>query len=437
MNGTHQMSIWDKLFHITERGSTISGELFAGATTFLCVAYVLAVNPIILSAGGMDGGAVFTATALSAIIMTLLLAFVSNMPFAGLSGMGINAFFAYTVVVQMGHSFAFALTAQLIAGILFLIIALTPLKDLIFDAIPYTLKMAVTAGIGLFITLIGLSSAGLIVSSPATLVSLGDLHTPNSLISILGIILIAVFTVRNVKGGIFLAVIISAIVGFFSGVTELPETILSMPPSLAPIALHYDFSEITSVDMIFVVFTFLFVNVFNVVGVLIGLTSQAEVPSDKQLAVQGSAMKVAAIGTIIGSALGTSPHIVAVESAAGIAEGGRTGLTALTIAVLFIASLFVAPLLLVIPVAATAPVLIVVGLFMMASVKDINFGDISEGLPAFLTIIMMPFAYSIGVGIEWGLVSYVVVKVLSNKYKDVSAVMYVLAAIFIVKEILV
>lgn len=437
MNGTHQMSIWDKLFHITERGGTISGELFAGATTFLCVAYVLAVNPIILSAGGMDGGAVFTATALSAIIMTLLLAFVSNMPFAGLSGMGINAFFAYTVVVQMGHSFAFALTAQLIAGILFLIIALTPLKDLIFDAIPYTLKMAVTAGIGLFITLIGLSSAGLIVSSPATLVSLGDLHTPNSLISILGIILIAVFTVRNVKGGIFLAVIISAITGFFSGVTELPETILSMPPSLAPIALHYDFSEITSVDMIFVVFTFLFVNVFNVVGVLIGLTSQAEVPPDKQLAVQGSAMKVAAIGTIIGSALGTSPHIVAVESAAGIAEGGRTGLTALTIAVLFIASLFVAPLLLVIPVAATAPVLIVVGLFMMASVKDINFGDISEGLPAFLTIIMMPFAYSIGVGIEWGLVSYVVVKVLSNKYKDVSAVMYVLAAIFIVKEILV
>lgn len=437
MNGTHQMSIWDKLFHITERGSTISGELFAGATTFLCVAYVLAVNPIILSAGGMDGGAVFTATALSAIIMTLLLAFVSNMPFAGLSGMGINAFFAYTVVVQMGHSFAFALTAQLIAGILFLIIALTPLKDLIFDAIPYTLKMAVTAGIGLFITLIGLSSAGLIVSSPATLVSLGDLHTQNSLIAILGIILIAVFTVRNVKGGIFLAVIISAIVGFFSGVTELPETILSMPPSLAPIALHYDFSEITSVDMIFVVFTFLFVNVFNVVGVLIGLTSQAEVLPDKQLAVQGSAMKVAAIGTIIGSALGTSPHIVAVESAAGIAEGGRTGLTALTIAVLFIASLFVAPLLLVIPVAATAPVLIVVGLFMMASVKDINFGDISEGLPAFLTIIMMPFAYSIGVGIEWGLVSYVVVKVLSNKYKDVSAVMYVLAAIFIVKEILV
>ena len=437
MNGTHQMSIWDKLFHITERGSTISGELFAGATTFLCVAYVLAVNPVILSVGGMDGGAVFIATALSAIIMTLLLAFVSNMPFAGLSGMGINAFFAYTVVVQMGHSFAFALTAQLIAGILFLIIALTPLKDLIFDAIPYTLKMAVTAGIGLFITLIGLSSAGLIVSSPATLVSLGDLHTPNSLIAILGIILIAVFTVRNVKGGIFLAVIISAIVGFFSGVTELPETILSMPPSLAPIALHYDFSEITSIDMIFVVFTFLFVNVFNVVGVLIGLTSQAEVPPDKQLAVQGSAMKVAAIGTIIGSALGTSPHIVAVESAAGIAEGGRTGLTALTIAVLFIASLFVAPLLLVIPVAATAPVLIVVGLFMMASVKDINFGDISEGLPAFLTIIMMPFAYSIGVGIEWGLVSYVVVKVLSNKYKDVSAVMYVLAAIFIVKEILV
>lgn len=436
MNGVRGTSIWDKLFHITERGSTVSSEIFAGATTFLCVAYVLAVNPAILSAGGMDGGAVFTATALSAIVMTLLLAFVSNMPFAGLSGMGINAFFAYTVVIQMGHSFAFALTAQLIAGILFLIIALTPLKNLIFNAIPHTLKMAVTAGIGLFITLIGLSSAGLIVSSPATLVSLGDLHSANSLIAMLGILLIAVFTVRNVKGGIFLAIIIAAIVGFFSGVTTMPDTILSMPPSLAPIALHYDFSEIFSVDMIFVIFTFLFVNLFNVVGVLIGLTNQAEVPAEQQMAVQGSSMKVAAIGTIVGSALGTSPHIVAVESAAGIAEGGRTGLTALTVAVLFIASLFAAPLLLAIPVAATAPVLIVVGLFMMASVKDIDFGDISEGLPAFLTIIMMPFAYSIGVGIEWGLVSYVLVKVLSKKYSDVSFVMYVLAGIFVLKEIL-
>nr|WP_252893848.1 NCS2 family permease [Veillonella denticariosi] len=375
-----------------------------GATTFLCVFYVLAVNPAILGAAGMDVGAVFTATAVSAIIMTLLLALYSNMPFAGLSGMGINAFFAYTIVVQMGgHSFAFALTAQLIAGLAFLLIAVTPLKEYLFNAIPHTIKLAVTAGIGLFIALIGLSSAGLIVSNPATIVSIGDLQAPSSLVSILGIVLIAVFTGRNVKGGIFLAVIIAAVVGFFCGITQLPDTVVSVPPSLTPIWFHYDLSELLSVDMVFVAFTFLFVNLFNVVGVLIGLTNQAEVPQEKQMSVQSSCMKVSALGTIIGSALGTSPHIVAVESAAGIAEGGTYGgLTALTIAGLFIASLFLAPLLMVIPVAATAPVLIVVGLFMMASVKDIDFGDISEGLPAFLTIIMMPFAYSIGVGIEWG-----------------------------------
>ena len=430
-----QGSVWDKVFKISERGSSVSRELFAGATTFLCVSYVLAVNPAILGAAGMDVGAVFTATAVSAIIMTLLLALYSNMPFAGLSGMGINAFFAYTIVVQMGHSFTFALTAQLIAGLAFLLIAVTPLKEYLFNAIPHTIKLAVTAGIGLFIALIGLSSAGLIVNNPATIVSIGDLQIPSSLVSILGIILIAVFTGRNVKGGIFLAVIIAAVIGFFCGITKLPSTIFSMPPSLAPIWFHYDMSELLSVDMVFVAFTFLFVNLFNVVGVLIGLTNQAEVPQDKQLGVQSSCMKVSALGTIIGSALGTSPHIVAVESAAGIAEGGRTGLTALTIAGLFIASLFLSPLLMVIPVAATAPVLIVVGLFMMASVKDIDFGDISEGLPAFLTIIMMPFAYSIGVGIEWGLISYVLIKVLTGKYRDVSGVMYFLALIFVLKEV--
>ncbi len=266
-----QCSTLDKLFKITERGSSVSRELFAGATTFLCVSYVLAVNPAILGAAGMDVGAVFTATAVSAIIMTLLLALYSNMPFAGLSGMGINAFFAYTIVVQMGHSFAFALTAQLVAGLVFLLIAVTPLKEYLFNAIPHTIKLAVTAGIGLFIALIGLSSAGLVVSNPATLISIGDLQSPSSLVAILGVILIAVFTGRNVKGGIFLAVIIAAIVGFFCGITKLPATVFSMPPSLEPIWFHYDMSEILSVDMLFVVFTFLFVNLFNVVGVLLSL----------------------------------------------------------------------------------------------------------------------------------------------------------------------
>lgn len=430
-----EQSFWDKLFHLTDRGTTVSREIFAGATTFLCVSYVLAVNPMILSAAGMDAGAVFTATAVSAIIMTLLLAFYGNMPFAGLSGMGINAFFAYTVVSGMGHSFAFALTAQLIAGICFLLISLTSLKELIFKAIPHQLKLAVTAGIGLFITLIGLSSAGIITASPATMIAIGDLHNPSSLLAILGVILIAVFTLRNVKGGIFLSVIICAVLGGLLGLTEMPKSVASMPPNLGNIFLAYDTSELLSPDMFFVAFTFLFVNLFNVVGVLIGLTEQAQVPKEVEPKVQGRCMTISSIGTIIGSALGTSPHIVAVESAAGIAEGGRTGLSALTIAILFVVALFFAPLLMIIPVAATAPVLIVVGLFMMSAAKDINWGDLSEALPGFLAMIMMPFAYSIGVGIEWGIVSYVAIKLLSGKYKDISVIMYCLAVLFVLKEI--
>ncbi len=351
-------SLWDRMFRMTERGTTLGREFFAGCTSFLCVSYVLAVNPAILGAAGMDMGAVFTATAVSAIIMTLLLAFYGNVPFAGVSGMGINAFFAYTVVVQMGHSFAFALTAQLIAGLAFLLIAITPMKTMIFDAIPQNIKLAVTAGIGLFITIIGMSSVGIIVSNPGTIVGLGSLHDPNVLIALVGVI-------------------------------------------------------------------------------LIGLTDQAKLTGDDAEKARQRCMTIAAIGTIAGSGFGTSPHIVAVESAAGIAEGGRTGFAALTTGVLFIAALFVAPLLMVIPAAATAPVLIVVGLFMLTAVKGVNFEDISEGIPAFLTIVMMPFAYSIGVGIEWGLVSYVVIKLIAGRHKEISPVMYGLAILFILKEVLV
>ncbi len=430
-------SLWDRMFRMTERGTTLGREFFAGCTSFLCVSYVLAVNPAILGAAGMDMGAVFTATAVSAIIMTLLLAFYGNVPFAGVSGMGINAFFAYTVVVQMGHSFAFALTAELIAGLAFLLIAITPMKTMIFDAIPQNIKLAVTAGIGLFITIIGMSSVGIIVSNPGTIVGLGSLHDPNVLIALVGVILIGVFSARNVKGGIFLAVILCAIIGAVVGITKMPEQVVAMPPSMAPIWFHYDWSEIMSVDMIFVAFTFLFVNVFNVVGVLIGLTDQAKLTGDDAEKARQRCMTIAAIGTIAGSGFGTSPHIVAVESAAGIAEGGRTGFAALTTGVLFIAALFVAPLLMVIPAAATAPVLIVVGLFMLTAVKGVNFEDISEGIPAFLTIVMMPFAYSIGVGIEWGLVSYVVIKLIAGRHKEISPVMYGLAILFILKEVLV
>lgn len=438
-NGKEQVSggFWNSRFGLQERGTTIKREIFAGCTTFLCVSYILAVNPIILGASGMDAGAVFTATAISAIVMTLLLSVIANVPFAGVSGMGINAYFAYTVVVLMGHSFAFALTAQLVAGIAFLLIAVTPVRGYLFDAIPFNLKIAVTAGIGLFITLIGMTSVGMIQSVEGTIVGLGSLHDPAVLITLLGILLIGVFSARNVKGGMFLAVIICTVVAILSGVTSLPSTFMAAPPSIGPLFMQFDFSELMSVDMVFVAFTFLFVNLFNVVGVLIGLTDQAEIAEAVKDKTNASCMRVAALGTIVGSCLGTSPHIVAVESAAGIAEGGRTGLTALTISGLFVAALFFSPLLMIVPAAATAPVLIVVGFLMMGSIKAVNFEDITEGIPAFLTVIMMPFAYSIGVGVEWGLVSYVALKLLAGKHKDISIVMYGLAIIFILKEIIV
>ena len=398
-------SFWDRTFNVTERGSTIKREIFAGITSFLCVSYVLAVNPIILGASGMNEGAVFTATAICGIIITLLLGFYTNMPYIGISGMGINAYFSYTVVIQMHHSFMFALTAELIAGLLILLIALTPIKDYIFEAIPHNLKLAVTAGIGLFIAMIG-------------------------------VILITAMTARGIKGTMFIAIIVCAILGVFLGITKIPDSILSLPPSMAPVFMKFDFSELVTADMFFVVFTFLFVNLFNIVGVLIGLSEQAEVPEADRQRVNGNCMKVAALGTTIAGLFGASPHIVAVESAAGIAEGGRTGIAAITSSILFVVALFFAPLLMVIPAAATAPVLIVVGLFMLMCIKAINFEDITEGIPAFLTIIMMPFTYSIGVGIEWGLVSYVVVKLLAGQQKDISAIMYVLALIFIVKEVM-
>lgn len=430
-----QTAIWDKLFKVKERQSTVMRELFAGCTSFLCVAYILAVNPIILGEAGMDMGAVFTATAVSAFIMTLVLSLYANAPFVGVAGMGINAFLAYTVVVQMEHSFMFALTAQLLSGLIFLLIAVTPFKDLLFNAIPQNIKLAVTAGIGLFITMIGLGSSGIIVATPGTMVGIGSLHNPAVLITLIGIILIAVFTARQVKGGIFLAVIICTCLAWGIGLTQLPDKVVAMPPSMGPVMGKFAWDEVMQADMLFVTFTFLFVNLFNVVGVTIGLTDQVKVSGEESRKTNGRSMAAAALGTVVASLLGTSAHIVAVESAAGIAEGGRTGLTALTAAVLFLAALFFAPLLMIIPAAATAPVLIVVGLFMVTAVKGVDFEDISEGIPAFLTIIMMPFAYSIGIGIEWGLVSYVIIKVLTGKHKDISLIMYVLSLIFIGKEL--
>ena len=301
-------SFWDRTFNVTERGSTIKREIFAGITSFLCVSYVLAVNPIILGASGMNEGAVFTATAICGIIITLLLGLYTNMPYIGISGMGINAYFAYTVVIQMQHSFMFALTAELIAGLLILLIALTPIKDYIFEAIPHNLKLAVTAGIGLFIALIGLSSVGIVVSNQGTIVGFGSFTDPNVIIAIIGVILITAMTARGVKGTMFIAIIACAILGIFLGVTKLPSSILSLPPSMGPVFMKLDVSELLTADMFFVVFTFLFVNLFNIVGVLIGLSEQAEVPEADRQRVNGNCMKVAALGTTIAGLFGASPH---------------------------------------------------------------------------------------------------------------------------------
>lgn len=429
-------SILERHFQVTQRGSTVTREIMAGMTSFLCVSYVLAVNPIILGAGGMPPGAVFTATAVTAMLITLLLGLYGKVPYIGVAGMGINAYIAYTVCLQMGHSVPFAMTAMILSGILFLVIALTPIKTYLFNAIPLNLKMAVTAGIGLFITLIGLSSAGIIVPNEGTIIGIGNLMNPTVWVATIGVFLIAILTARGVSGAMFYSIITCAILGFIFNLSTLPEAIVSTPPSMGPLFLQWAGDEIFTIDMFFVVFTILFVNVFNVVGVVIGLHEQAQIPAEAQDEASGKCMQLCALGTTIGGMLGTSPHIVAVESAPGIAVGGRTGLTAVTAAILFGIALFFAPLLQVIPAAATAPVLIVVGLYMMMAVRAIDFDDITEAVPAFLTIVMMPFAYSIGVGIEWGMVSYVVIQVLSGHRTRVSGIMYVLAALFILKEIL-
>lgn len=403
----------------------------------MTMSYILAVNPQILGDAGMDKGAVFTATIIASIIAILIMALYANLPFALAPGMGLNAFFTYTVVMTMGKSWEFALAAVFIEGIIFVFLTFFNVREAIFNAIPRSLKTAVSVGIGLFIALIGLLNSTVIVKNDVGL-GLGNLVSKESFIFFIGLLIMAVLTARKTKGALLIGIVISTIIALFTGVSKLPEGgIIQLPPSLSPIAFKLDFSSIFSLEMFSVVFAFLFVDLFDTIGTLTGVATKAKMLDENgQLPNAGRALFADSIGTTLGALLGTSTVTTFVESATGVAEGGRTGLTALSTGFCFFLSIFFYPLITIIPAQATAAALVMVGLFMIDSIVDINFGDFTESFPAFMTIIMMPFAYSIAEGIAFGMISYASVKLLTGKGKEVSPLVYVLALVFLLRYLL-
>jgi len=410
-------------FAIKESGSKVRTEILAGITTFLTMAYILAVNPDILSAAGLPRDSVFVATAIASAIATLVMAFVARLPFALAPGMGLNAFFAFTVVLGMGKSWQFALTAVLLEGIIFLLLTAFNVREAIINCIPSNVRKAISVGIGLFIALIGLNNAGLIVGSDATLVQLGNLGSPGVILTIIGLVIIAVLLAFKVRGALLIGIVVVTLVGIPMNVTNVEGfKLFGGVPSLSPVFFKFvGLKEILTWEMLLVVFTFLFVDMFDTVGTLIGVSTKAGItrPDGSIPRVKG-ALFADAIGTTAGSMLGTSTVTTYVESAAGVEEGGRTGLTALVTAILFLIAIPFSSLFLLIPSAATAPALILVGLFMMSPVKEIEWTEITEALPAFLAIIMMPLAYSIAEGIVWGILSFIAVKLLTGKVRDLN-----------------
>ena len=422
---------------LKKAGTDLKTEIMAGITTFLAMAYILAVNPGILRASGMDAGAVFTATALSSAIATLVMGLVANLPFALAPGMGLNAFLAYTVCLTMGYSWQFALTAIFCEGVIFLILTAFNVREAIVNSIPASLKKAIGVGIGLFIAFIGLQNAGIIVDNGATLVGL-NITSNTAIVAFIGLVVTAILTAYNVKGGILIGILVTTIIGIPFGVTQF-SGFASMPPSIAPTFLKFNFSEVFAhlPDFIIVMFTFLFVDMFDTVGTLIGCAGKADmINADGSIPNCKEALFADAIGTTVGAMLGTSTVTTFVESSTGVVEGGRTGVTAIVTAGLFLLSLFLSPLFLSIPSAATAPALILVGFFMMSPVKDIDFSDPTEGIPAFLCILMMVCAYSISDGIMFGILSYVIIKACSGKAKHITVPTYIVALLFVIKIII-
>ena len=428
----------DQTFKLSEHNTNVKTEVIAGITTFMTMAYILVVNANILSETGMEKGAVFASTAIAAFIGSCVMGLLANYPIALAPGMGLNAFFVYTVVLGMGYSWQFALCAVLIEGIIFILLTITNVREKIIDCIPAVLKHAVTAGIGLFIAFIGLSNAGIVVNG-ATILQLGNLTDPLVLLTIFGLILAGILLAKDIRGAFLLAMLVVSIIGMIGGFVEIPNSIVSSVPSIKPLfmqALSVPINEILSFDMVIVVFTFLFVDLFDTVGCLVGVASKGNMLDENgKLPKAKQALFADAIGTTVGALLGTSTVTAFVESASGIGEGGRTGLTAITTGFMFLLSLFFAPIFTAIPTQATAPVLILVGVMMASSLAKVDFNDFTNAIPAFLTFSMMALAYNIADGIIFGIISFTILKLATKKKEEVNIYLIVLSIIFVLKFI--
>ena len=460
-----QEGILEKVFHLKENGTTVRTELMAGLTTFMTMAYILAVNPSILSVTGMDKGALLTVTALASCLATLMMAAFANYPFALSAGMGLNAYFAFTVVKQMGYSWEMALAAVFVEGVIFIVMSLTNIRQAIFNTIPLSMKQAVSVGIGLFIALIGLFNAHVIVANPATKIALfsfkqslldGTFHSVGItvVLSLIGILATGIMMAKNIKGNILWGILLTWLLGvvceltglyvpnpklgLFSVLPDFSAGVASfLPADPSPIFLKLDLSRAASLDFLVVVLAFLFVDLFDTLGTLMGVASKADMlrPDGTLPRIKGALM-ADACGTVLGALMGTSTITTFVESASGVSEGGRTGLTSVTVAVLFFLSLFLSPVFMAIPAFATAPALVIVGFLMVSSITKIDFTNLTEAIPAYICIIAMPFAYSISEGISFGIISYAIINTLTGHARRVSPLMYVLAVIFICKYIL-
>ena len=426
-----------KLFGFDSETMKVRTEIMAGITTFLTMAYILAVNPGIFDALGgvmsIENGAVFTATALAAVIGCVAMAFIGKKPFGLAPGMGLNAFFVYTVCLSMGYSWQFALTGVFIEGIIFIILTVTNVRKLIVDAIPLSLKYAIGGGIGLFIAFIGLKNAGIVSSSEATFVTLGNLHSPAVLLACLGILLSAVLLVRKVTGALLIGILVTTIVGIPLQVTNFTD-VVSAPPSLAPVFCQFEWSSMLSVDMVVCVLTFLFIDMFDTIGTLIGVSNRAGmVDENGRILNLGKAFMADAVGTTFGAMLGTSTVTTYVESASGVNAGGRSGLTAISSAACFALALFLAPLFLAIPTQATAPALFLVGVMMMHDIRKIDFNDYVNAIPCFVCIVLMPLTYSISDGILLSVITYVLIRLFAGRWQELSVNMCIMALLFILK----
>ena len=426
----------NKLFGFDSKKHNVRTEIVAGITTFLTMSYILAVNPSMFGLlEGMPAGAVFTTTALAAVIGTLAMSLFAKLPFGLAPGMGLNAFFVFSVCMGMGYSWQFALTAVFIEGLIFILLTVTNIREAIVNAIPKNLRYAVGGGIGLFIAFIGMQNAGIIVKDDATIVALGDITSGTALLAMIGLVITGVLYALNVKGAMLIGILATTLIGIPMGITEF-KGVVSTPESIEPIFCKFEWNNIFTLDMLVVVFTFLFIDMFDTIGTLIGVSTKANmVDENGRIPNLKQAFMADAIATTAGALLGTSTTTTYVESAAGVAQGGRTGLTAFSIACCFAIALFFSPLFLSVPAAATAPVLILVGMLMMEPVRNIDFDDATEAIPSFITLVMMPLAYSISAGIMIGMISYVVVNLFCGKFKKLTPAMYILAILFILKYI--